>query len=100
MSFLRSLLKDLVDKRLWPVALLLVAALAAVPMLIGHLAGGTPTTAAAPAPAATPRDAGTSAQASVPLDPEPSDARHDDGRLRDPFKSRMPGAKKTATATS
>ena len=39
MSFLRNLVSDLVEKRLWPVAVLLVGALVAVPFL---LAGGTP----------------------------------------------------------
>jgi hypothetical protein len=34
-SFLRNLLSDLVEKRLWPVALLLVGALVAVPLLLG-----------------------------------------------------------------
>ena len=35
MSFLRNLVSDLVEKRLWPVALLLVGALVAVPFLLG-----------------------------------------------------------------
>lgn len=35
MSFLRNLLSDLIEKRLWPVALLLVGALVAIPMLLG-----------------------------------------------------------------
>jgi hypothetical protein len=85
MPFLRSLLKDLVEKRLWPVALLLVAALAAVPMLVGRTAGTAPTTA--PAPAAGAGGAATTANASVTLATEPSDERHDDGRVRDPFTS-------------
>jgi hypothetical protein len=35
MSFLRNLLHDLVEKRLWPVAVALVAALVAVPIVLG-----------------------------------------------------------------
>ncbi|MEA2320867.1 MAG: hypothetical protein QOD81_717, partial [Solirubrobacteraceae bacterium] len=33
MSFLRTIVRDLVERRLWPVALLLVAALVAVPVV-------------------------------------------------------------------
>ena len=35
MSFLRNLLADLVEKRLWPVAVVLAGALVAVPFLLG-----------------------------------------------------------------
>src|SRR3954454_11894357 len=35
MSFLRNVLHDLVEKRLWPVAIALVAALVAVPIVLG-----------------------------------------------------------------
>ena len=35
MSILRNVWADLVGKRLWPVALLLVGALVAVPVLLG-----------------------------------------------------------------
>ena len=35
MSIVRNTLRDLVEKRLWPVALLLVAALVAVPVIGG-----------------------------------------------------------------
>jgi len=98
MPFLRSLLKDLVEKRLWPVALLLVVALAAVPMLVGRTAGTAPTTAAAPTVAAGAGDTGTTAKASVTLTTEPSDQRHDHGRVRDPFTS--PAAPKDENATT
>ncbi len=40
MSFLRSVWSDLVEKRLWPVALALVAALVAVPVLLGGSSSG------------------------------------------------------------
>ena len=49
MSFLRNLVSDLVEKRLWPVAVLLVGALVAVPFLLGG--GGT--SAADPVESAT-----------------------------------------------
>ncbi len=49
MSFLRNLVSDLVEKRLWPVAVLLVGALVAVPFLLG----GGATSAADPVESAT-----------------------------------------------
>jgi hypothetical protein len=49
MSFLRNLWADLVDKRLWPIAVLLVAALAAVPVLLGGSSGADEGVAAIPA---------------------------------------------------
>jgi hypothetical protein len=39
MSFLRNVLHDLVEKKLWPVAVLLVVALVAVPMVLGGSSG-------------------------------------------------------------
>jgi hypothetical protein len=48
MSFLRNVLSDLVEKRLWPVAIALVAALVAVPVVLGGSSD-----AGAPAPSAT-----------------------------------------------
>ena len=48
MGFLRNVVSDLVEKRLWPVALLLVAAIAAVPMLLGGADPEPAATAALP----------------------------------------------------
>lgn len=48
----KRIARDLVDKKLWPVAALLVAAIVAVPMLIGSSSGEAP--APAPAPATAP----------------------------------------------
>ena len=45
MSFLKNVLHDLVEKRLWPVAIALVAALVAVPIVLG----GSSSSADAPA---------------------------------------------------
>jgi hypothetical protein len=90
MPFLRNILKDLVDKRLWPVALLLVGALVAVPMALGRSAGDTPAPAPAPiADAATGSAAagGTVSKAAVSLETESSDRRHLDGKVRDPFSA-------------
>jgi hypothetical protein len=48
-SFVRSVLDDLVDKRLWPIAAALVVALVAIPVLLSKSAGTEPATAPAPA---------------------------------------------------
>jgi hypothetical protein len=85
--FLRSLWADLVEKRLWPVALLLVVALIAVPVALGH-SGAAGTTATAPppggpAPAAPAAPAGAT---KVVSDPSPSLRRHVTGAAHDPFR--------------
>jgi hypothetical protein len=48
-SFIRSVLDDLVEKRLWPVAAALVVALIAIPVLLSKSAGTQPASAPAPA---------------------------------------------------
>jgi len=97
MTFARALVRDLVDKRLWPVAVLLVAALIAVPLL---LAGGG--SAGKPVPAAA-IDADTSATASrsvpaVELVGPPS-VRSRPGTVRDPFRRPKPKAVKASADT-
>lgn len=57
MSVLRGLWADLIDKRLWPVALVLAAGLVAVPLLLLHSEPPTPTAAPTPAAAASPTGA-------------------------------------------
>jgi hypothetical protein len=103
MPFLRNVLKDLVDKRLWPVALLLAAALVAAPVVLGR-SGGDPV---APAPvvdpaagsaAATAAD-GAATKAAVSLDAGASDRLHLRGKVRDPFSAPKSAAKKKATVT-
>jgi len=51
---LRSIARDLVDKRLWPVAVLLLAALVAMPFDIGSGSDSAPTSASAPVTPVTP----------------------------------------------
>jgi hypothetical protein len=101
MPFLRNVLKDLVDKRLWPVALLLVGALVAAPIVLGRSSGETAAPAPAPAAvagAATANGANaTASKAAVTLATEPSDRRHLDGKVRDPFRAPKAPAKKKAT---
>jgi hypothetical protein len=83
MGFLRNVVTDLVEKRLWPVALGLLLALAAVPVLLGGAAESEPAaTAALPA---TPGPAPT-ARAQIAVDvPVPAN-REREGELRNPFK--------------
>src|SRR3954466_6088555 len=83
MPFLKNVVKDLVEQRLWPVAVLLVAALVAGPVLVSRH-GADPV--AAPIPGATAAgaspDAPTASKAAVTIDPEPEGAVHDGGRVR------------------
>jgi hypothetical protein len=85
MTLLRSVWGDLVDKRLWPLAALLVVALVALPIVLGR-GGGDPAPAAAPAAAAPPADV-------VALHAGPATSRPR-ARARDPFAQR----KRTAGA--
>ena len=83
MSALKKLLGDFADKRLWPVAVVLVAALVAVPMLLGHSSSGEPV-AAAPATGA----AATSTPASrtaVELESSADEAQSSRGAVHNPF---------------
>jgi hypothetical protein len=88
MSLLRNLLTDLVEKRLWPVAVALVAALVAVPMLLGGGGGASPGSAPV-AGLATPASGGATSvpRAQVALETDPSAADHG-GTSRDPFVQR------------
>jgi hypothetical protein len=84
MKHVRNLIQDLIDRRLWPVALLLAVALAAVPMVLGRSGDAATDTAALPATPAT--DSGTQ-KAAVTLDtsvPAEIDRR---GARRNPFKA-------------
>ena len=89
MNFARALLRDLVDKRLWPIAVLLAATLVAVPLLIG---GGSADDAA-PVPAAA-LDEGASASASQSAPAVelvgPASVRARAGKVRDPFRRPKP----------
>ena len=96
MSFLRNLLADLVEKRLWPVAAALVAALVAVPIMLGGGGGDASTAApAAGAGAVAPPAADAPGRAQVALETSPASDGHD-GRSRDPFVQR--NAPKSTTA--
>jgi hypothetical protein len=100
MSQLRDLLNDLVEKRLWPLALLLVAGLVAVPLV---LAKSSPSGSATPPPPAT-----AAAPASAPAPGEPvvsvaqgsPDSAPLGGHAKDPFKQQYVPAATTPTTTT
>lgn len=83
MSAVRNIFNDLVDRRLWPVALALVAALVAVPVMLGG--GSSASSPASPDPLASAAATGATAQAAISVS-TPSTARHDrPGAVRNPF---------------
>ena len=97
MTFLRSLLTDLVEKRLWPIALLLAITAVAVPVVLGR--GGQ---AAGEAPAVLPA---TPAGATAPSVPAvklvgPASVRSRSGAVRDPFRRTKKKAAKHRTRTA
>src|SRR3954468_5593198 len=97
MPFLKNVVRDLVEQRLWPVAVLLVAALVAVPILVGRHGGdpAAPPISGATAAGASP-DAPTASKAAVTIDAEPDGAVHDGGRVRDPFRAAASASNKAA----
>jgi hypothetical protein len=89
LRFARALIGDLVDKNLWPVALLLCVAIVAIPVLMTRSAGsGVP--AAAPAPDVSPTKG-------VKLIAPPA-VKERTGAQLDPF--RQPKKKKKASAAA
>jgi hypothetical protein len=95
MSAIRGLLQDLVERKLWPVAVLLLAAAVAVPVYLGRSSSDD---SAPVAPTSQQADAGKASKAAVTIeDPAANDDRP--GRVRNPFKQlHLP--KKDATPTS
>jgi hypothetical protein len=81
MSAIRGVLRDLVERKLWPIAVLLLAAAVAVPMYLGRAsADDTPLPATA-----LKADAGKVSKAAVKVDDGPGgDDRP--GAVRNPFK--------------
>ena len=93
MSVLRDVWTDLVEKRLWPLAAVLVIALVAVPVVLAQGGGDqgapppAPATAPAGAPAATTPAAGSPGGAQVVslADPATTAQAKPKGRYHDPF---------------
>jgi hypothetical protein len=97
MNAVRTLVRDLIDRKLLPVALLLVAAAVAIPVLLGRAPAPAPTTL--PAPAAPAADAPAKVQkAEVTLEAAVPADRDRTGAVHDPFK--VPKKKATASSTS
>jgi hypothetical protein len=82
MNVVRNLWKDMVDKRLWPVAVVLVIALVAIPVVLAK-----PAPQSAPAPASVASSSGP-----APMVASPASIRSNTGgalvfgKFRDPFK--------------
>jgi hypothetical protein len=109
-SFLRNVLHDLVEKRLWPVAVALLIALIAVPVVLGGSSSGADSgaddLAAAPAAPATARPASLTADqvvklADAPAGNEPVERK---GKVLNPFvqhhQPKPPKAEDTAGSVS
>jgi hypothetical protein len=102
-NFLRSVLDDLVEKRLWPVAVALVLAMIAIPVLLSSSAGTPP----APAPPVTsPAVSGGGLSAFEPVvsteGKKSSEIRKDlEGfQSKDPFKPQNLGGGGSGTAAA
>ena len=95
MSFLRNLWSDLVEKKLWPVAIALVLALVAVPLVISS---GGAEEAAAPLPGEGASAAAGVTAAQVALMPGTPVRLDRAGKQRNPFKQQhVPKAAATGT---
>jgi hypothetical protein len=93
MKPVRALLRDLVERKLWPVAVLLLAAAVAVPVYLGRSSAEE----TARPPANVQADAGKASKAAVSIeDPAAGDDRR--GSVRNPFKQlHVPKAPTTPT---
>ena len=89
MTFLRALWSDLVEKRLWPVALALVIALVAVPVVLTRSSGGEEL---APLPAAAPALAVEDPPVDAVEVVAKTSARKPTGSYHDPFTGGPPSA--------
>lgn len=97
MSLARGIWADLVDKRLWPVALVLVVAAVAVPVLL-HKQADKVTAPTAARAAADPR---LPAGSSISLNQEHAQGLLAGGRMHDPFHQlHLPKAATTASAST
>ena len=114
MNAVRTIKDDLLERRLWPVALVLVAALIAVPLLLSG--GGNSDEADAPAPPAPVVDLPAALRGGAPGAPTPGSTRSDgtlqltatagslgDARtrkLRDPFRPQGGGDDEQTTSAA
>ena len=79
---LRQVGRDLVEKKLWPIAVLLLAAIVAVPLLIGSSSGdpGTP-----PAPVAASAPGGAGSESLITVVDQAVTGKERPGDVRDPI---------------
>jgi hypothetical protein len=101
MSILKSIWSDLVEKRLWPVAVVLIVALAAVPVVLAGGGQEPATDEPVPAPATAQAAAAGGDRAQVSLSAADPARVERGGRLRNPFKAppKAPEATVPTTAT-
>ncbi|MDQ6777683.1 MAG: hypothetical protein M3071_16055, partial [Actinomycetota bacterium] len=101
MNVIQSLIADLREKRLWPIAVALLVALVAVPVLLSGGSNASPPVASVPPAGAS--SAAVPALPAVSVTATPSHARLT-GRRRDPFtqqvKARSTGSKAASSAKS
>jgi hypothetical protein len=96
MNAIRNIVRDLVERRLWPVALLLVVAAVAVPVYLGRSSDDSTTDTAAPS--ATAQAGPKASKAAVKMD-ESADESDSVGKARNPFKQKhVPKAEKADTS--
>jgi hypothetical protein len=95
MNLLRALLGDLVEKRLWPIALLLAITAVAVPIVLGRGGTGAADAPVVTQPAAAP-DGAASATPAVEI-VGPASVRSRSGKERDPFRRATTAPAATAT---
>ena len=92
MSLLRNIVRDLIEKRLWPVAVLLLLAMLAVPLVLGKSESAEPVATLPPTnvvPEAETADAGVTATGNV--------GTRGSSAKNDPFRSRESAEKTTST---
>jgi hypothetical protein len=100
MSAVRSIFTDLVDRRLWPVAVALLAALVAVPVMLGGGSSAPAPDAAAPLGSQAPAT-GATAQAAISVSTPSTTPKDHPGSVRNPFaQHKAPAAPATTPATT
>jgi hypothetical protein len=99
MSFLNNVIRDLVEKRLWPVAIALIAALVAVPIVLGGKSDtSTPSADVASATAANVAPTSSNAEV-VSLEEQAAGKVQRAGKVRNPFiQHHQPKPTSTAAA--
>jgi hypothetical protein len=85
MSFFKNVLSDLIEKRLWPLAIALVAALVAVPIVLGGSSDDTSAGTPVAGVSSAPLDAGPSQAEVVSLEEQAAGKVQRKGALKNPF---------------